>query len=134
MILPLFSLSLPLSVLSHLHPLSFFSPLLYLPLYLSLVVFPFLSLFNLLSCPVFSYSVTLPFSSASKSSVAQCWKSSWWTLWCTPWSAPRPRNTLTQISEEPASCCGSTSPPSSSSLSCFSLQASRTWCCPYIRR
>lgn len=78
--------------------------------------------------------LTLPFPYASKSSAAPSWRSSWWTWWCTPWSAPRRRNTLMPTSEGPASCCGSTSPPSSSSLSCFSLQAFHTWCCHYIKR
>lgn len=82
----------------------------------------------------FHYPLTLPSSSASKSSGAQCWRSSWWTWWCMPWSAPRAKSTLMLTSGEPASCCGSTSPPSSSSLCCFSLQASLTWCCPCTKR
>lgn len=89
------------------------------------------------TCPpscCFLYPLTLPSSSASKSSGAQCWRSSWWTWWCTPWSALRARSTLMLMWEEPASCCGSTSPPSSSSLCYFSLQASLTWCCPCIKR
>lgn len=115
--------------------LSLFSPV------LSVSTTPFLSFCPvgrlslpplLSSCPLLS--LTLPSSSASKSSGARCWRSSWWTWWCTPWSALRARSTLTLTWEEPASCCGSTSPPSSSSLCCFSLQASLTWCCLCIKR
>ncbi|XP_061846688.1 mediator of RNA polymerase II transcription subunit 23 isoform X4 [Colius striatus] len=89
-------------------------------------------LFTQIQLQDWSLHLTLLTSLTSTSSAAQCWRTSWWILWCMPWNGLRLKRSLMMV--EPVSFCGSISPASSFSLCSFSLRVFLIWSCHSIKR